>query len=213
MAHSKQKQGGQGGDSCQEGWAQSRGPRTGAGGLTSGLTGLTDGPPRALFASRSSGGGSGAAGQAVPAAALEPELAPPAQPRRRVGEGDRRERDAGSQGRPSSRQRRAARGDFLQPARCWALNRVREARESHALAPAPKVNTTARAAAPPTVPRGSSTRLLAPRLPFRNSVSSLPSQQKLLAPSWSRAGARKGAGPPGVAGPEWLRGNREREGP
>lgn len=73
-----------------------------------------------------------------------------------------------------------------------------------AFSPAPNVNTTVAAAAPPTAPRQVTHPPAGSRLPFRSSVSSLPVERKRLAPSWSRArgperGGASGRGGAGVA--------------
>lgn len=76
-----------------------------------------------------------------------------AQPERRVGEGGRRGRGAGSQGCLSSSLRRAVQTNFPQRPRPWPTPGFPRVGESLAFSPAPKVNSTATAAAPPTAPR------------------------------------------------------------
>lgn len=76
-----------------------------------------------------------------------------AQPERRVGEGGRRGRGAGSQGCLSSSLRRAVQTNFPQRPRPWPSPGFPRVGESLAFSPAPKVNSTATAAAPPTAPR------------------------------------------------------------
>ena len=108
-------------DPSQEGWAK-YGPLTGTRGLTSGLTDRPASLPllKLVLSGKvqsSPLGGSHSSSRDRAGTAR-------AQPGRRVGEGGRRGRDAGSQGRRASSQRRAARGDFLQRPRPWALDRV-----------------------------------------------------------------------------------------
>lgn len=148
----KLKQRGEVEDSRQEGSAKGRGPRTAIRGLTSERTDWPAALPlllrRVLW-------------RRVPSSPLDGSRRSPrdragtarAQPGRRAGEGGRRGRDAGSQGRLSSRQWRAARGDFFQRPRPWTVDWAPKTHESLALSPAPSVNTTTAGAAPPTAPR------------------------------------------------------------
>lgn len=210
MAYSRQKQRGEVGGSCQEGWAKARGPRTGTGGLTSGRTdGRTRRAPSAPAGPQGEGPGQ-------PARRFPPQPSSPSWRRPRSPGGGSGKEAAGG-GTPAPRAASPpARGE---PLGVTSSNRPGagpspgfERRESPTPSLQPAKGTPQPGPPPHPQPHGgSSTRLLAPRLPFRKSVSSLPPEQKLPAPSWSRAGARKGAWPPG-AGPVWLRGNREREG-